>query len=558
MTKQFGIFSQQTIQLGLDAFRQQDFEQAYRILSTQEHPVALNAAGVSAQRLARHADAYDCFKQATALAPRDANIFNNWGHFELGRGDVNAAREKFDLALQFSPGLPAARIGLAQSDMVEKNWEQAKRSWSELLASNPSSRVSAYGLASALLEMGQTHEAIRGFESLQSAGRRPEIAFMLGRGLLELGEFDRAENELLYAHDQSPSDLTLRTLASLYWMTGRRNEFDRILSKCPEALVPDKIKLLLEADLVVEAEQVWLDASTRLERSSNGQVLRSIIEQKLDHTPSALEAARVATELDTSNDAAWEALIISELRSGSPERALEALKPLRTKKPLAQNWIAYEADAERLIAGVSASRLVDPDPWIQTFELPVPDEFKTIEEFNFSFSRYLISKHTLDRRPLEQSLRGGTQTTRSLLADESDVVKAYLRALDQPIRDYLRSIGSGDEHPTSARNRGEYSFSGMWSVRLTEQGYHESHIHPEGWISSAYYVKIPQHAIDSKAGWIFFGRPPYPTKPEIEPIKWVKPEAGMLVLFPSFMWHGTVPIDGSFERITAPFDLLPK
>jgi len=37
----------------------------------------------------------------------------------------------------------------------------------------------------------------------------------------------------------------------------------------------------------------------------------------------------------------------------------------------------------------------------------------------------------------------------------------------------------------------------------------------------------------------------------------VKPERGMLVLFPSFFWHGTVPFGGNGTRLTVAFDAVP-
>ena len=40
------------------------------------------------------------------------------------------------------------------------------------------------------------------------------------------------------------------------------------------------------------------------------------------------------------------------------------------------------------------------------------------------------------------------------------------------------------------------------------------------------------------------------------PRRVVEPEPGRLVLFPSYMWHGTIPF-GSGDRLTAAFDYQP-
>ncbi|MEL7480360.1 MAG: putative 2OG-Fe(II) oxygenase [Pseudomonadota bacterium] len=47
------------------------------------------------------------------------------------------------------------------------------------------------------------------------------------------------------------------------------------------------------------------------------------------------------------------------------------------------------------------------------------------------------------------------------------------------------------------------------------------------------------------------------TEPALGPERWIQPKAGRLVLFPSFVWHGTEPIRDGSVRVTAPFDVVP-
>jgi len=41
-------------------------------------------------------------------------------------------------------------------------------------------------------------------------------------------------------------------------------------------------------------------------------------------------------------------------------------------------------------------------------------------------------------------------------------------------------------------------------------------------------------------------------------LKAVQPVPGRLVLFPSYMWHGTIPLDASSARTTIAFDAVPQ
>ena len=95
-------------------------------------------------------------------------------------------------------------------------------------------------------------------------------------------------------------------------------------------------------------------------------------------------------------------------------------------------------------------------------------------------------------------------------------------------------------------------------MRLKRNGFHTNHIHPDGMLSSAYYVEIPSETEDQslKSGWIKFGEPRLRI-PGHGPERQIQPKPGRLVLFPSYMWHGTNPIYGSEARMCIAFDVRP-
>ena len=124
--------------------------------------------------------------------------------------------------------------------------------------------------------------------------------------------------------------------------------------------------------------------------------------------------------------------------------------------------------------------------------MPVPEGFDNIESFNSAFLLTLDRWHRYETHPLDQSLRGGSQTPRDLTTIDDPVIKAFYRALDDPIRRYMSTVGNAQDHPLTARNTGDYQITGGWSVRLQGGGKHVNHVHPEGWISSAYYVSVPE------------------------------------------------------------------
>ena len=120
-------------------------------------------------------------------------------------------------------------------------------------------------------------------------------------------------------------------------------------------------------------------------------------------------------------------------------------------------------------------------------------------------------------------------------------------------------MGKGAD-PLRRRNTGDYRIAGAWSVRLRPGGFHQDHFHPEGWLSSAFYVETPDAALDSpdRQGWIRFGQPPYATMPPLPADRhYVRPKPGRLVhCSRPTCWHGTTCRfhDRMRPRMTIAFD----
>lgn len=85
-------------------------------------------------------------------------------------------------------------------------------------------------------------------------------------------------------------------------------------------------------------------------------------------------------------------------------------------------------------------------------------------------------------------------------------------------------------------------------------------MHPSGYISGVYYVQVPSEvaAGDGEAGCIFFTDKERPAgEAEKHAHRMIRPQAGVMLLFPSYFWHGTVPFESEGERICVAFDVIP-
>jgi hypothetical protein len=129
------------------------------------------------------------------------------------------------------------------------------------------------------------------------------------------------------------------------------------------------------------------------------------------------------------------------------------------------------------------------------------------------------------------------------------------------VHGYVERLPDDASHPFLRRKSARTRFSGSWSVRLESAGHHINHFHQEGWISSAFYVSLPpsvaQPREGSTEGFIQFGEPPAELELGLAPRRVLQPRVGRLVLFPSYLWHGTVPYEDRAPRLTVAFDAVP-
>jgi hypothetical protein len=195
---------------------------------------------------------------------------------------------------------------------------------------------------------------------------------------------------------------------------------------------------------------------------------------------------------------------------------------------------------------------------VRSFDLEPPKGWRDMESFHAELAASLDAAHPRTREYFDQTLRGGTQTQGRLFGSGLRLVELLRERLVDAVARYIAQLPDNRRHPMTGRRGGGFSFTDSWSSRLKDQGFHTNHIHPKGWISSCYYVAVPDAVrdADSKQGWITFGQSLL--REDLPERHAIQPKAGRLVLFPSYTWHGTVPFRSESPRTTIAFDVVPR
>jgi uncharacterized protein (TIGR02466 family) len=94
---------------------------------------------------------------------------------------------------------------------------------------------------------------------------------------------------------------------------------------------------------------------------------------------------------------------------------------------------------------------------------------------------------------------------------------------------------------------------------MQQGGHLTSHIHEDGWVSGALYLSLPKDKKHEHEGSIELSThgDDYPKKHDNFPTKTVAPAVGDIVMFPSSVFHRTIPFTSDEERICIAFDLKP-
>lgn len=437
----------------------------------------------------------------------------------------------------------------------------------EQAALAPRSVVAQHNLASLLGDTGRNAEAVEAARrALANGGDAPETWLVLARALSACSRHDEAVDAYGQAIERRPaySD-AVRELAQLIWMRGGTRE--AAAAPVLKALkgTPGDAELLTCLAVVLlyggaDPREAWDELTRRAReggvRAATVEVAASKFALKFDMGV-ALDHARAATQLEPGVIESWANLAEILIASGAADEALEILRQLLAAPGADQKVLALHATASRVKGGGDPLGLDDVNGLVGALTIDAPPGWKDLPAYLADLKTALLAQHAYENHPLGQSLQHGTQTPVDLTLVDDPVIRAFFVAVDGPIRRHLAQLGQGTD-PVRSRNTGDYRLNGCWSVRLAPGGFHEHHIHPKGWYSSACYIETPP-VVDAggREGWLALAQPPFPTSPPLEPLRYEKPEPGKLVLFPSCLWHGTVPFGGDQPRLTVAFDIVP-
>lgn len=566
-----------------------------------EHPDILQLLGVVHSRSGRLAEAVVCFEASLSKVERQPHVHNNLAGVLIATGKPDAAERHFRRALALKPDYADAKYNLALALRAQRPAE-ARLLLDEVIRALPQNgnaydalglvlgdlgdKEGAFAAASkacaltpnshtAHHNLGQAALALRDFTKAEDAYRvalrlRPnsDASWMgLGNTLRSLDRNEEAMQAFERATLANPANPHAhRLLNELLWQTGKTEKYLRSYPHALAARPTDAVLRLAYAEELLRIRQP-AEAAKELALAATAAPNDPYIEDALARTAAIQgdyeraaahhgRATSAAPEITRFANNFVETLLKAERHADALDVSTTALKV----EPLDQRALALHTTALQVLGDARHKRLADFASIAKVLRVEPPAGFADEGTFNAALAAELRKFHATKNHPTDQTLQGGTQTFGALFEKESPLIAQLRRQIEHAVARFIAEMPDDPSHPFFGRKRQSFGFSGSWSVCLHEGGFHTNHIHPMGWISSAYYVAVPEETetAPQNPGWFKLGETNLQLGRHDKIQRLVQPKIGHLVLFPSYFWHGTVPFQSASERMTVAFDVVPK
>ena len=485
-------------------------------------PVALHLLGVIAHQNGNNDVAEELITKAVALKPDYAEAQNNLGIVLRERGRPEDAVACCRKAIVLQPFNSAAHNNLGNALHEMGRLDEAVTSYHKALFIYPDFAEAHNNLGNVLQELGHVDDAAASYEKYLAIEQDPEGYLNLGSSYQELGRLDEAVASYHKALAIYPDFAEVHNnLGNALKELGR---FQDAVASCRKAIA-----------LKPGFAEAHYNLGTAL--------------QKLGELESAVDSYQTAA-------------------TGSARaKALECLYALERHEELYETLEKFAAEdkSNLRVAAISvfASHqlgLDNPHPFCKN---PldfirvgtIADSAEEIDALAGEVLEDLKNIHAVWEPPRVTTI-SGYQTPGNLFASP----EGYLAKLDSIIKTEINAYHFEfksescvfiDLWPQELRLRG-------WLVRLLKGGHQNDHIHPGGWLSGVIYLKLPEQ-LNGDEGCIEFnlGGYVFPHLIDDWPTKLHRPKVGEIVLFPSSLFHRTIPTATDDERISLSFDLFP-
>jgi len=413
-----------------------------------------------------HASSLLAIGRSVELNPRNAEARSNHAHILIANGQWEGAFAEFSAALELSGGFRPARIGLARlcndlglhadalahADRLLKKDRRDVEAWSargtalhglgllddaieafrEALKIAPDYLAARDNLIACVVRDDRPEDALREIDTASQRGTVSAATRCLqAAAFVQLDRYGDAERSFEEVLSEAPGDrAALRMLTQLRHVRGDDDFIAPLRAAASAAPAADSGLRLDLADALRRAgraEEAESELRALLQAAGPRPELQASLATLLHEQgrlAEALELSNAALAARPRDSATLETNVALLLSLGESHLARERVEPLLVARPTDLRWITYRIDIARQLGESQYLEWIDCDRLVQCYELQPPAGFESIDAFLEALRAVILPRHWQARPPLDQSLRGGTQTSRGLQHDPDPLIRA--------------------------------------------------------------------------------------------------------------------------------------
>jgi len=468
-------------------------------------------------------EAVTAFRKALEIDPSVGELHFNLGILLTNLNRTDEAITSYKKAVNLKPNLTDAHYNLGAALQSQDKYDQAATSYQKAIALEPGFFEALVNLGVVLQEQSKLAEAIAVYRQALNIQKDAKVYFNMGTALKNEGKLGDAIESYNDALELNPNYAEVHS---------NMGEVLRDQGRYDESVMFYKQALAIDPSLPVA------NYSLAIYLYDSGD----------------LEGA--LTHFQRSDFADWQERSLYCLyktgRFGEFKQGLEALKAKKHTSPFLATLTGHYADN----FGTENDYNFCKNPLDFVFHT----EIKELKGENSELLAQLLKD--INFADVEKKMQGrlvnGVQSSGNLFKRDEASFRAIGQLVEQAIERYRQTF-SGEQCVFVKAFPTKIEFASSWYVRMQQGGHLTSHIHEEGWVSGALYLSLPTDKKHEHEGSIELSThgDDYPKKHDNFPTKTVAPAVGDLVMFPSSVFHRTLPFSSDEERICIAFDLKP-
>ena len=183
-------------------------------------------------------------------------------------------------------------------------------------------------------------------------------------------------------------------------------------------------------------------------------------------------------------------------------------------------------------------------------------KFDEFEKFNKELSQYIYELYNKDKEGVERSNRGGWHSKNFKLSESNSIQQKFAIKLQDYIINTFQNMG----WKIKDKN---IQIKEMWAIINKKDDFNVIHIHPNCYLSAAYYVRAPKNCgrfqVENPNIAKRYAFPDIENKNELNvEVAGIDITEGDLFIFPSYLPHKVGKNESNDDRIVISFNVSIK